>query len=67
MRFAPTLVAVAAVCAATASQALTVNVDAAANSSTGGVGLDTLSLTAGQAFSVSVDPLDLWSAGALPR
>ncbi len=46
---------------------MTVNVDALANSSTGGIGLATLSLNAGQAFSVSVDPLDLWSAGHLPR
>jgi hypothetical protein len=67
MRFAPTLVALAAVCAATASQAMTVNVNALANSSSGGIGLETLSLTAGQAFIVSVDPLDLWSAGDLPR
>lgn len=67
MRFAPTLVALAAICAATASQAMIVDVYAAANSSTGGVGLDTLSLNAGQGFSVSVDPLDLWNAGALPR
>jgi hypothetical protein len=38
------------------------------NSSSGtGVGLDTVSLTAGQAFTVTVDPNDLWSAGALPR
>lgn len=63
MRLAPTLVALAAVCAAAASQAMTVDVYAAANSSTGGVGLDTLNLNAGQGFNVSVDPLDLWSAG----
>jgi hypothetical protein len=29
--------------------------------------VDTITLTAGQFFAVSVNPLDLWSAGALPR
>jgi len=45
------------------------NVEALANSSSGtGVGLDTgINLSAGQVFTVSVDPDDLWSAGALPR
>lgn len=43
-------------------------VDAFANSSSGtGVGLPTITLTAGETFSVSVAPTDLWSAGALPR
>jgi hypothetical protein len=50
------------------SHAALVTVDALANSSTGGVGKDTgLVLALGQLFSVSVDPLDLWNAGALPR
>ncbi len=53
--------------AATASQALPFVVDAFANSSTGGVGASTVSLLAGQGFSVSVAATDLWSAGALPR
>jgi hypothetical protein len=45
------------------------NVDAFANSSSGsGIGLDTgITLSAGQAFSVTVGNNDLWSAGALPR
>jgi len=43
------------------------DVYAFANSSGGGSGVATVTLTAGQAFSVSVDPNDLWSAGALPR
>ena len=45
------------------------NVEALANSSRGtGVGLDTgINLSAGQLFTVSVDPNDFWSAGALPR
>ena len=43
-------------------------VDAMGNSSSGGVGAVTgLSLTAGQGFTVTVDPNDLWSAGGLPR
>jgi PEP-CTERM motif len=38
------------------------------NSSSGGSGADTfLSLVAGQSFSVSVSPIDLWNAGDLPR
>jgi hypothetical protein len=52
--------------AAPASAAL-FNVDALANSSSGGTGLATINLFAGQAFSVSVNPNDLWNAGALPR
>ena len=31
------------------------------------MGAETVSLLAGQSFSVQVDPADLWSAGALPR
>ena len=42
-------------------------VQAAGNSSSGGSGLATISLTAGDIFSVSVDPNDLWNAGPLPR
>jgi hypothetical protein len=42
-------------------------VDAAGNSSSGGVGVSTIALTAGKLFQVSVDPNDLWSAGSLPR
>jgi hypothetical protein len=49
------------------SAVITVGVDALANSSSGGVGVPTLSLTVGQIFSSSVDPGDLWNAGALPR
>ncbi|HJV63785.1 MAG TPA: PEP-CTERM sorting domain-containing protein [Albitalea sp.] len=62
------LVAAAAVLAGTGAHAANFVVDALANSSSGtGVGLATVSLTAGQSFSVAVDPGDLWSAGALPR
>ena len=42
-------------------------IDAFANSSTGGVGLATISLTLGQNFSTVASSDDLWSAGALPR
>jgi hypothetical protein len=42
-------------------------VQAAANSSSGGTGLPSVALVAGQSFTVAVSPLDLWSAGALPR
>lgn len=37
------------------------------NSTSGGTGLDTISLLAGQQFTVSVAADDLWNAGALPR
>lgn len=50
-----------------AAQAATFVVDAHDNSSSGGTGANTLTLTAGQTFSVSVDANDLWSAGAIPR
>lgn len=52
---------------AAAAHATAFTVDAAANSSSGGTGLGTISLTAGESFSVSVAATDLWSAGALPR
>ncbi len=57
---------VAAVLAAPASAAVFV-VSSVGNASTGGAGLATVSLDAGQAFRVSVAADDLWSAGALPR
>jgi len=37
------------------------------NSTSGGTGVDTFALLAGQSFSVSVAVDDLWNAGALPR
>jgi len=42
-------------------------VDSAANSSTGGVGLETFAVAAGQTLRVSSSTNDLWSLGALPR
>ncbi len=67
MRFAHTMLATAALLMATASQATSFDVYALANSSSGGLGLDTVSLAAGDTFSVSVAAGDLWNAGALPR
>lgn len=59
---------VAALAGVTASSAEAVVVQALANSSSGGVGSSTgVFLTAGQAFTVVVDPGDLWNAGPLPR
>ena len=50
------------------ARAVTVDVFAQANSSTGGAGaLTGVFLTLGQAFTVSAGLDDLWSAGALPR
>ncbi|HOY70610.1 MAG TPA: FxDxF family PEP-CTERM protein [Methylotenera sp.] len=48
------------------SQAAVYNVDARANSTSGGTGV-AVGFNAGDAFTVSVNPLDLWNAGALPR
>ena len=50
------------------ARAVTVDVFAQANSSTGGAGaLTGISLTFGQAFTVSAELTDLWNAGPLPR
>lgn len=61
------LAAVAASSIASAALAADFDVYAAANSTSGGVGASTIALSAGQSFSVTVDPNDFWSAGALPR
>lgn len=52
---------------AAASHASVYTVDAAANSSSGGSALATLSLVSGQAFTVTASTDDMWSLGALPR
>jgi hypothetical protein len=57
----------AALTSAISANAAIYDVYARANSSSGGVGKDTITLTAGQAFSVTVNPNDLWNAGDLPR
>lgn len=60
--------AAALLAAMPANAATTITVDAAANSSTGGVGAVTgLNLISGQLFTVSASPTDLWSSGPLPR
>ncbi|MEH2608626.1 hypothetical protein V1293_000915 [Bradyrhizobium sp. AZCC 1693] len=64
--FACALVAGLAGISATSAQAVVV--DAYTNSSSGGTGGSTgVFLNVGQNFTVSVDPNDLWNAGALPR
>lgn len=66
-----TVLSLAAVAAlflfAGAANATTFVVDAYSNSSSGGTGLATIALTAGEAFHVAASPDDLWSAGSLPR
>lgn len=42
-------------------------VKALENSTSGGVGVSVLPFTVGDLFTVSVNPLDLWNAGPLPR
>ncbi|UPK07660.1 PEPxxWA-CTERM sorting domain-containing protein [Bradyrhizobium sp. 170] len=64
--FACAIVAGLAGVSATSAQAVVVN--AFTNSSSGGIGGSTgVFLNAGQNFTVTVDPNDLWNAGALPR
>lgn len=53
--------------AAPTASAATVQVFAFQNSSGGGLGALAGVVNAGDALSITVDPLDLWSAGALPR
>ena len=60
------VLALTAVITTEPSRAATVIVDALANSSSGGTGA-TVALTAGEHFSVTVSPTDLWNAGDLPR
>ncbi|SIN59848.1 PEP-CTERM protein-sorting domain-containing protein [Parasphingorhabdus marina DSM 22363] len=61
------LLASAGLLIATPASAATFVVDAFDNSVSGGTGLSTISLTAGQIFTVTSSTDDLWSAGALPR
>lgn len=61
------LCALSLVALSAAAGATTFEVKALENSTSGGVGLATLALTAGQQFTVSVAANDLWNAGALPR
>ncbi|MBP7015207.1 MAG: VPLPA-CTERM sorting domain-containing protein [Steroidobacteraceae bacterium] len=59
--------ALALLTAASNAMATMVDVYAQANSSSGGVGAASLTFSPGQWFTVTVDPTDLWNAGALPR
>ena len=70
MKVALTLAGLAASLAVAGSaQAAVFTVDALAHSSNSGAGtgLATIALNAGDAFTLSADPNDLWNAGALPR
>lgn len=67
MRKLKVVLAASAVLAGGTANAAVFVVDAAANSSSGGSPLASLTLAAGQAFTVSADTNDLWSAGPLPR
>lgn len=67
MRRLNLVVAALAIVAAPAAHAASFVVNAAANSSTGGTGLATVSLNLGDAFTVSASLADLWNAGPLPR
>ena len=64
MRYA---ILAAALAVAPAANAALFVVGAMPNSSTGGVALSTIAVTAGQTLTVSSSTDDLWSAGALPR
>ncbi|WP_316251184.1 PEPxxWA-CTERM sorting domain-containing protein [Sphingomonas sp. JC676] len=59
--------AVAALTITAPAAAQTFVVDAMANSSSGGAGLASVALIAGQTFTISSSTDDLWSAGPLPR
>ena len=61
------LCALSLVALSAAAGATTFEVKAYDNSTSGGVGVATLALTAGQQFSVVVAADDLWNAGPLPR
>ena len=68
MKFVTIAAFAAGLALAGGASAANVVVDALGNSSSGGVGAATgLNLTAGQNFKVTVNPGDLWNAGALPR
>ena len=61
------IAAAVALTVATGAGATTYVVEAAANSSSGGTPMSSISILAGHAFSVSASTDSLWSAGALPR
>lgn len=57
----------AALALAGSAHAADFSVSAHDNSTSGGTGLGTITLAAGEAFTVTVAADDLWSAGSLPR
>ena len=67
MRLGPILALMLGVTAAGGAQASTFIVDAHDNSSTGGSGLASIALTAGELFTVSSSLDDTWTIGNLPR
>lgn len=67
MKTTMTAAAAAMLLAAAPAHSVIITVFAKGNSSTGGTGANSITLAAGEKFTVSVDPNDLWSAGALPR
>ena len=67
MRFAALAAFATVLAASSTAHAAVFVVDALANSSSGGVGLASITLTNGEFFVVSSSTDDLWSAGALPR
>jgi PEP-CTERM motif len=67
MRIVALLAIAATAMVPVSASAATYVVDANKNTAGGGVGAQTVSLTAGQGFSVSVDPNQIWAAGVIPR
>ena len=61
------LLALAAASSLAVAETGNFSVRALENSTSGGVGLATFDLVAGQQFNVTADAADLWNAGALPR
>lgn len=61
------LILAASAILSSAASAVTFDVFAQGNSSSGGSPLSTIALSAGQPFSVSASPTDLWAAGGGPR
>ena len=67
MKFIKTTIALVLATVSSLAVATSFTVDAKQNSTSGGTGLNTFALLAGQQFTVSVDQNDLWNAGAIPR
>ncbi len=61
------LVAMLAMSVPLQSMATVYEVKALENATAGGTGVSVAAFTVGNSFTISVNPLDLWNAGALPR